>query len=352
MFARFGAAALLFAPSALAGQTGQAAVPELRTGKPAPALSVERWIKGTPVAGLETGKVYVVEFWATWCGPCIASMPHLSALQREYGDKVTFVGTNIWEDYDDATLAKVEGFVERQGDRMAYRVAYDGPAKAMDAAWMQAAGRKGIPSAFIVDPRGTIAWIGHPAQIDYALSEVVAGTWDLAGGPEREKRVLGELAAIGRKLKDDPAGAQADFDAFAAAHPAIARHQDELELDLMRANGRWDEVYRVLAGRVDDAIARKDAMSLNQTAWEIVDPEAAIERRDLALALRAALKADELTDHANPAILDTVARCYAWKGDLAKAVELQSRAVELAGEERAGSLKSTLEEYRAKAGAM
>jgi thiol-disulfide isomerase/thioredoxin len=54
------------------------------TGRdPAPPLKVSKWLKGEEVKRFEPGKVYVVEFWATWCGPCIAFMPHLAELQAE-----------------------------------------------------------------------------------------------------------------------------------------------------------------------------------------------------------------------------------------------------------------------------
>src|SRR6266568_1760611 len=58
----------------------------LKPGDLAPALTVTKWLQGRPVPKFEPGGVYVVEFWATWCGPCIAFMPHLAELQARYRD--------------------------------------------------------------------------------------------------------------------------------------------------------------------------------------------------------------------------------------------------------------------------
>ena len=68
-----------------------AAVTTLKLGDAAPAFQVDSWVKGDSFTSLEKGNVYVMEFWATWCGPCITAMPHLSALQKQYPD-VRFVG--------------------------------------------------------------------------------------------------------------------------------------------------------------------------------------------------------------------------------------------------------------------
>jgi hypothetical protein len=74
----------------------------------------------------------------------------------------------------------VAPFVKKMGDKMTYRVALDDKAGAkqgqMAKTWMEAAGRDGIPSAFLVDTKGAIAWIGHPMELkEEVIEDVLAG---------------------------------------------------------------------------------------------------------------------------------------------------------------------------------
>ena len=66
----------------------------LKVGDPAPKIEVKSFVKGEPVKTFEAGKTYVVEFWATWCGPCKTSIPHLSELQKKH-PAVTFIGVSV-----------------------------------------------------------------------------------------------------------------------------------------------------------------------------------------------------------------------------------------------------------------
>jgi len=176
------ALALLAVPVLMAAE--EAPKPEAITvGSPAPALKASRWVKGTPVAGFEKGKVYVVEFWATWCGPCRQTIPHLTEMAKTFAGKATFIGMSVWErgESPEKLEATVDAFVKEMGDKMAYNVARDTADGHMAKAWMQAASQNGIPAAFIVNGDGQIAWVGHPMNgLDKVLANVIAGKHDLA----------------------------------------------------------------------------------------------------------------------------------------------------------------------------
>ncbi len=153
-----------------AGQT-------LKVGNPAPKLQTGKWVQGDPVKGFEKGKAYIVEFWATWCPPCRKSIPHLNEIWQKYKDKgLIVIGQNCSERDDSGVAA----FVKKMGGQMTYRVALDdkqgNPEGQMSKNWMEAAGQDGIPTAFLVDTKGNIAWIGHPMALkDSVIENVLAG---------------------------------------------------------------------------------------------------------------------------------------------------------------------------------
>lgn len=138
-----------------------------QSGRKAAPLDGLTYVKGDPVTFTE-GEIYVVEFWATWCPPCRVSIPHLTKIQKQFKDKgVTVIGIS------NEDLETVKSFVAKQGDNMNYTVAVDTGRKA-SAGYMRAYNQQGIPTAFIVDGSGNIAWFGHPMNdLDAELTKLV-----------------------------------------------------------------------------------------------------------------------------------------------------------------------------------
>lgn len=153
--------------------------PSVSLGDPAPPLRLRAWLKGAPIQQFEKGRVYVVEFWATWCHGCKIAMPHLSGLAREYRDKVTFLGIDIHEQRT-MPLKKIKHFVDSMGARMDYNVAAE-DSNYMEAGWLDSTGEKnkGIPRSFIVDAAGRLAWVGYPWELKQVLPKIINNDWDV-----------------------------------------------------------------------------------------------------------------------------------------------------------------------------
>ena len=113
------------------------------------------------------GSVIVIERWATWCPPCVSSIPHLNKLYQKYSqqkDDVHFIGVTS----ETGVEPQLREFMAKH--KMAYPVG-------VDTAGVVAAGypSSGIPNATIVGRNGKVYWTGHPMSMDAPLQEAVDG---------------------------------------------------------------------------------------------------------------------------------------------------------------------------------
>ena len=193
----------------------------LQVGDPVPELKYAKWVQGPkPIKKIDPEKLYVVEFWATWCGPCIQAMPHLSELSKQYAGKIDFIGCDVWENNhggskdQESYKSKVTAFVrdQKKMGRLTYNVIMDNTAEHMGNNWLKAADIQGIPTTFVIN-KGVIVWIGHPHYLDSILTAVLAGTHDVAA--ERQRRI--EQA---EKIRQATAGPTAAMKAYKDAESA------------------------------------------------------------------------------------------------------------------------------------
>ncbi len=172
----------------------------LTVGSKAPPIDIEHWLNKEPVERWETGKVYVVEFWATWCGPCVAQMPHLAELQEKYEKDLVVIGVS---DEDPETI---DEFLEKERDGMTFEEITDSywlttdPDGSVERDYMKAAAKGGIPTAFIIGKTGEIEWIGHPCNIDEPIAKIINGTWNREAYAAQQAERMRRQQASGQAL--------------------------------------------------------------------------------------------------------------------------------------------------------
>jgi len=375
-------------------------------GDAAPPLQIADWIKGDTVdlAEVKGKKVVVVEFWATWCGPCRTSIPHLTELQKKFQERgVVFVGVS------DETAAQVKPFVNEMGDKMDYTVAVDRGRKTF-AAYMEAFGEGGIPHAFVVDLEGRIVWHGHPMSgLDRVLDRIAAKTFDLSTERKRVEaqrklqeyfemvlrgdddaaleKTERELATLDKQLGGIDPSAPLDLLSLrnSARFQSLMRdYQRALlsgkgEAELAKIEQRaaplapkefkfadfkahfqmqrlFQDYYRAATGKGTEAnlaeLAKKfdtippvNAEMLNEMAWTLLTDER-IRTRDLALAMKFAQAAYDACKGQESDIVDTYARALFENGKVAEAVRHQKKAIELCNDrEKMPDLEASLKRY-------
>ncbi|WP_353817043.1 TlpA disulfide reductase family protein [Mesorhizobium sp.] len=100
----------------------------LRIESPAPPIKVDDWLRGAPFANFQPSKVYLVEFWATWCGPCVAAMPHFVELIEKYKDRgfeVVGVAASEQAPTADEARIKLDAWLTERFPNLNYRIAFD-----------------------------------------------------------------------------------------------------------------------------------------------------------------------------------------------------------------------------------
>jgi thiol-disulfide isomerase/thioredoxin len=317
----------------------------LKVGDRAPALKVTRWLQGDAVRKFEPGKVYVVEFWATWCGAPIRYMPHLAELQARYKDQgvtvISFTSRDI-RGVPGNTEEQVAAFVKKRGPVLKYPFAYadDGTT---EAAWLKGAGREHF-TTFVVDRAGRIAYMGGPMFLGMALPRVVAGASAKAVGDEMA-RVDADYRAVCTHLDRDPEAFLRALKKFEARYPPLADFLPAagIKLGLLLKQGKADEGKRYAEALVAKAIKQNNVVLLDLAFLQLRGQK---ESKELvALAVRAA-EALVRIDGKDAQSLLRLADAYHASGDKARAKQYARRAIAAAAGEPAAFRQGIEKEAR------
>jgi thiol-disulfide isomerase/thioredoxin len=265
--------------------TAVQSVAATQIGDPAPPLAIKEWIRGQPVDVTDGKNIYVIEFWATWCPPCLQSIPHLTALNKKFKAKgVVIIGVS------DEKAEIVKPFVTKMGDQMDYIVACDNNSKTSEG-YRKAFGEDGIPHAFVVGKKGTILWHGHPLDnLEKVLDEILSGKYDIEAfkKQEVERRLMvtyqqlastdeAKAKAIGQQLL---AAAGQDIDALCRLALTIVADASVPRRDFSLAEEALDKAEKAAGGK-DHRVLGIRAVS----RFESGKPEEAITLVKEAIAL-------------------------------------------------------------------
>lgn len=125
----------------------------------APKLVVEKWLTDKPNT---KGKFVLIDFWATWCGPCRKAIPELNKFKAEFENDLIVIGIS------DETQGKIQSLTN---PKIEYFSAIDTERRMYNSLEV-----KGIPHCILIDPNGIVRWEGYPILTGYELtSEVIKG---------------------------------------------------------------------------------------------------------------------------------------------------------------------------------
>lgn len=318
-----------------------AALPKV--GDTPPPLVTSEWVRGKAInlPRDSAKKIHLIEFWATWCPPCKASIPILTEFQKRYVKDLVVVGVTD-PDPERNSTKMIRRFVKKMGSEMEYRVAMDDSSKTWDQ-WLDPA--EGIPYAFLIGRDGRIVWQGSPLEPELAeiIPAVIDGSYDLESAKldaEVNRRLqalslsleMGQWGVVWDGLVDvlklDPAS-QIALDAITSIYAQ--------ELHNKRSFREWANSHIEANHDNAKAMSRLAIAMLQNDDYATRTPD---------LAVKAARAAYQASNKRDAMAIVVYARALYQIGVLDKAIEVQSEAVALVSDDQKKDTQRVLDYYK------
>jgi len=137
------------------------AYPQVKVGEEAPQIEFSYCLDNNDLKNISYEKeLTIIDFWATWCAPCIASFPHYNELSEKFKDRANFVSITV------EPKMKVERFLKRGKDIKALKLIDK------DSITFENFGISQIPKTFVIGENGKILWSGNSKQLTKEVLEV------------------------------------------------------------------------------------------------------------------------------------------------------------------------------------
>ncbi len=319
-------------------------------GQRAPDLENVRWIQGEPVKQFESGRVYVVDFWSTWCEACIEPIDHLNALAQRYEDDATFIAIHIWQ--REAAPEPAKFLAKRRiasKSVLKFAIVEDAD-DVLAKTWMDATENGGLPTSMIVDRASRLAWFGHSKDLDGPLREIIDGTYDT----QRSIEMMNRGIQAGRKANESgKAIEKGDYEwgmtlmleAFRAAPKTVAEWIPSTYGHMLHASQSQETAARF----VRKVLATKEGntAALHAGFARMILNFRNSDQCDLSLALELAEKANIMSESSDPFMLSTLAEVRAERKDVSGAIEAIERAIKMATDrDKLERFNKTLQEFQ------
>ncbi len=254
------------------------------------------------------GKLVLVDFWAVWCGPCMAEAGHMVEVHEKYKDQgLQIVGVSM-----DQSRAKL--------DATAKNLKFDWPQYFDGKVWKtKMAGEWGvnsIPRTFLISPEGKVLWTGHPAQMDAPIAKAMKEHPPKLVDPAVLEAAMAALEGAEGSASSDPAAAMLAL----AAIPADAHKDGDVRTRAAKLQTKLDPHAQTLLGEADALLAEKKYADGIEKVQAV-----AAAMTDSPAGAKAAAKLEELKkDPAVKAELAALENASKADADLAAAQQLQA----------------------------